>query len=496
MRGRLILSTVLLMVGSMGLLSLDAGDSGGKMRNQAPPGGVVESKEGQDVRIRKFPIAVQCWTFRKFSFFKTLDKVKNLGIRCLQPYPGQKMGAEMPGVSFDHNLTDDQVNKVRQKLGEHGLFLVSYGVVPFANTEEEMDRVFSFARSLGIRTIVTEPEFDDFSGLERMVKKYGVQVAIHNHPEPSKYARPETVLARIQDLDDRIGVCADTGHWMRSGVDPLEALRKLRGRIIDVHLKDLNVFGHKDASDVPFGQGQADIHAILAELTLQNFAGFLAVEHEKSEDADNPAPAILEGLEYIQGITYYEGYEEILKRTNGRYSKYGWNHYGPGYFTLDEKSGVLKGYGGMGLFWYSAEKYRDFILELDYRCEDELTNSGIFLRVPEMPTSDDYIYHSFEIQINDAGEGIHKTAAVYEAEPPKADAAKPAGEWNHIKISFRGRRIRVELNETLVVDWEAEPRGKVRDFASEGYIGLQNHDSRSPVYFRNIFVKKLGSSQK
>jgi hypothetical protein len=42
-----------------------------------------------------------------------------------------------------------------------------------------------------------------------------------------------------------------------------------------------------------------------------------------------------------------------------------------------------------------------------------------------------------------------------------------------------------------VIDWEAEPRGKVEDFAERGYIGLQNHDDRSPVYFRNIYVREL-----
>ena len=41
------------------------------------------------------------------------------------------------------------------------------------------------------------------------------------------------------------------------------------------------------------------------------------------------------------------------------------------------------------------------------------------------------------------------------------------------------------------VDWTAEPRGKVADFAPRGYIGLQNHDDISPVYFRNIRVKAL-----
>jgi hypothetical protein len=72
--------------------------------------------------------------------------------------------------------------------------------------------------------------------------------------------------------------------------------------------------------------------------------------------------------------------------------------------------------------------------------------------VPDVPTSDDYIYHSFEIQIQDEGQGLHATGAAYDAEAP---------------------------------------RGKVKDFAAEGYAGLQNHDSLSPVYFKDIFMKEL-----
>jgi|GEM_PF-3875670 len=107
-----------------------------------------------------------------------------------------------------------------------------------------------------------------------------------------------------------------------------------------------------------------------------------------------------------------EGFERILKEHNGVFSKHGWNHYGPGYFELDKETGVLSSYGGMGLFWYSVSKYKDFVLELEYRCSESKTNSGVFVRVPEVPSSDEYIYHSFEVQIADAGEGIHKTAAV------------------------------------------------------------------------------------
>ena len=181
----------------------------------------------------------------------------------------------------------------------------------------------------------------------------------------------------------------------------------------------------------------------------------------------------------------------FLKDWDGRYHKGGWNHYGPGYFELDPETGVLTSHGGMGLFWYSVKEFSDFVLELEFRCADVNTNSGVFLRVPGVPTSDDYIYHSFEIQIADGEEGIHRTGAAYDAEASTHLASNPPGEWNHFRITFQGNRIEVEVNGEKVLDWEAEGRGKVADFAQKGYIGLQNHDDRSPVYFRNIYLKEL-----
>lgn len=180
---------------------------------------------------------------------------------------------------------------------------------------------------------------------------------------------------------------------------------------------------------------------------------------------------------------------------NGGFHKHGWNHYGPGYFTLDHETGILTSHGGMGLLWYSAEMFGDFTMRLEFKTSVENSNSGIFLRVPEMVTSDEYIYHSFEIQICSAGEpcteAIHRTGAVYDAEPPTEHVERPPGEWNDMEISFMGDRITVVLNGTQVVNWVAEPRGKVEDFAPRGYVGLQNHDWETSVFFRNIRVKKL-----
>ena len=109
---------------------------------------------------------------------------------------------------------------------------------------------------------------------------------------------------------------------------------------------------------------------------------------------------------------------------NGGFHKHGWNHYGPGWFTLDHETGILASHGGMGLMWYSAEMLGDFVLRLEFNTSVPDSNSGIFLRVPEMVTSDEYIYHSFEIQIHaTAPEAIHRTGAVYDAEAPSEDRA-------------------------------------------------------------------------
>lgn len=182
----------------------------------------------------------------------------------------------------------------------------------------------------------------------------------------------------------------------------------------------------------------------------------------------------------------------IAEREDGGFDERGWNHYGPGRFTLDHETGILTSHGGMGLLWYAAEMFGDFTLRLEFMTSVHEANSGIFLRVPDVPLSDDYIYHSFEIQIDaSAPERIHRTGGVYDAEAPSEDRAKPPGEWNDLEVSFVGDRITVDLNGMQVVDWMAEPSGKIEDFAARGYIGLQNHDVATSVYFRNVRVKRL-----
>jgi sugar phosphate isomerase/epimerase len=467
---------------------------------QVPPGirhispelrQAVAAADYAAVRIKRFPFASEAWTFRKFTFAETLRKLKELGVPGLEAFPGQALAAEFPGARFNENMTDDQVAFVREALKANGVTLYGYGVVDIGRTEASMRKVFEFARKMGIRVLVCEPADDDFNLLEQLVKEYNVKVALHNHPAPSKYNLPETVFGRVDGRDPRLGACADSGHWMRGMIDPREAFKLLQGRILDVHLKDRSDFGTaQGVDDVAWGSGKGFLRDLLAELTLQDYDGYLTMEYENEKEVGDPMPAFRKSMEYVKSVTYYWDYERILARRGGGYEKHGWNHYGPGYFECDPKTGVLKGQGGMGLLWY-GKKVKDFVLECEFKCSTETTNSGIFLRVPAVPVSDDYIYHSIEIQVDDSSTGIHHTGAAYDIEAPKVLASKPAGEWNHMRIEFDGPHLKVELNGKVVLDGAAHAGGKVRDLAPEGYIGLQNHDSASPPYFRNIYLKEL-----
>jgi sugar phosphate isomerase/epimerase len=443
------------------------------------------------VRIKPFPFAAEAWTFRTFTFAETLKKLKELGVGAVEAFPGQPLAAELPGALFDENMTDEQVAFAKAALKASGVTLYGYGVCDIGTTEASMRKTFDFARKMGIRILVCEPADDDFTLLQKLVQEYNIKIAIHNHPAPSKYNLPETVFGHVDGKDPRIGSCADSGHWMRGLNDPREAFKFLAGRILDVHLKDRSDYGTaKGVDDVAWGSGKGHIRDLLAELTLQDYDGYLTMEYENESEVSDPMPAFLKSIAYVKSVTYYDGWTQILRRGYGGYEKYGWNHYGPGYFECDPKTGVLKGQGGMGLLWF-GRKLKDFVLECEFKCSTPTTNSGIFLRVPEVPVSDDYIYHAIEIQIDDASTGIHHTGAAYDIEPPRILASRPTGEWNHIRIEFRGMHLKIDLNGKTVLDGVAHAGGKVRDLSPQGYVGLQNHDSQSPPYFRNVFLKEF-----
>lgn len=178
----------------------------------------------------------------------------------------------------------------------------------------------------------------------------------------------------------------------------------------------------------------------------------------------------------------------------------GWKHVGPGKFEVE--NGVLKTVGGMGLLWYTGEKIGNSVIRIVYKAPDDNGggNSGVFIRIPEAPTEPWMpVNKGYEVQIDDSDDDWHRTGVLYSF--TKTLAQPKVGEWNTMEIFIQDERTTVLVNGTKVTDYtegapvpekkaKHEPeRGKR---PASGYIGLQNHDDKDTVYFKEISVAKLG----
>lgn len=150
----------------------------------------VANTNYEEVRIREINVAMQCWTFKNLSFMETLDKVNKLGIKYLEAYPGQKFLPDNDDKKFGVGMSEDDMKLAKVKLKEYGITLRCFGVTNFENNEEAARKTFEFAKKMGIKVLILEPKYDDFSIIDKMVKEYNIKVGIHNHPKPSKYRNP------------------------------------------------------------------------------------------------------------------------------------------------------------------------------------------------------------------------------------------------------------------------------------------------------------------
>jgi len=234
----------------------------------------------------EWALGCQAYSFNRYTFFEAVDKTKETGCRLIEGYPKQRLSKENP-TPLNHDAPQEVLDAAKKKLNEAGIKLVAYGVVGLGNNEADNRKVFDFCKKMGVLVIQSEPPEEALPLVAKLAKEYDIPVALHNHPQPSRYWDPKHCLESVKGLAPWVGSGADTGHWMRSEVNPLEALKMLQGNIVSLHIKDLNEFG-KGAHDVPFGTGKADMKAILDELRRQKFNGIMSIEYEYNWESSVP----------------------------------------------------------------------------------------------------------------------------------------------------------------------------------------------------------------
>lgn len=250
-------------------------------------------------------LAITPYTFRLYPMSEAIAKTAALGIK----YIGLSGNINVaPGKSVPLlNLTDDQLAEIRRETDAAGIKIINIGIVPLPADEAKCRKAFDFAKKVGVDLIVGEPEDAALDTVEKLCKEYNIRVAIHDHPRPSHYWNPDTVLAAIKGRTPLMGACADVGHWKRSGFDPVECLKKLDGHVFCLHFKDLvpdnpnsvpSLTGPaRRMHDVPWGTGQCDVAGMMAELKRQHFHGAFYFEYEYHWS--NSVPELAQSIKYF-----------------------------------------------------------------------------------------------------------------------------------------------------------------------------------------------------
>jgi choline dehydrogenase-like flavoprotein len=220
------------------------------------------------------------------------------------------------------------------------------------------------------------------------------------------------------------------------------------------------------------------------------------------------------------------GFTALFDGTDTTFSR--WQSVGAGSFSLVDGMIVAQPGPALGLLYYAADNFADFVLRLDVRIHSGDENSGIFVRfrnplrrVPDpINPANSYVYDNkafvavdtgFEVQIDDLARGdqargipdgldMHRTGAIYGVPiGPNAGQqsyTKPSPltplTWHALEIRVTGDQYLVQLdgNQTSTFTNTDPRRGQPgTPELNSGFLGLQSHTGR--VAFRNIRLQRL-----
>jgi len=224
-------------------------------------------------------LGIQSYTFHNFCLKESITKASQLGIPFIEAFYNQPIeeGKNETLLTMSDSTRFDLLAFAKSK----NVRIIATGVVS-NKKREEWDFIFKRASEMGMEVITCEPKYEDLKYVDELANRYQIDVAIHNHPKPSDYWTPELFLKNVDGLSNRIGACADVGHWKRMGIDPVETLREFGDRLKVIHLKDIEEKkeGKDYQDDVRLGEGICDMDAIFSELKKLNFRGLFSIEYE------------------------------------------------------------------------------------------------------------------------------------------------------------------------------------------------------------------------
>lgn len=245
------------------------------------PGGATLKLSTPNAESLGWRLCCGVYTFRDRSFYEALTVIAGLGIRLVEPAFFLPLSKERPDLKTSESLTPDQRREMKKRMEDMGIRMAQY-YAPIEGDKSAYRKIFDFAKEMGVETLVAEPPEETFEALDALCEEYQINLAIHNHPEGSgsHYWNPDSFVKACAGRGARLGGCPDTGHWVRTGLDTLESLKKYQKRLLTIHLKDAAESGKRDSRDVPLGTGKANYGALLNQIFEWKWRGVMTIEYE------------------------------------------------------------------------------------------------------------------------------------------------------------------------------------------------------------------------
>ncbi|MDD4268089.1 MAG: TIM barrel protein [Thermoguttaceae bacterium] len=288
MRHRILLATL--------LLALNLATSAAQ---EASPALQARAAAQAAAKKLQWRIAVAAYSFRQFTFFETVDQVAELGVDLIEGFSFQKIGKGVAGTLDPLKMSDEDIAKVSARLQASGVSLIALYYGSFPADESACRTIFENSKKLGVEYFVSEPKPDRLPMLDKLAQEYGILVGLHGHSKQSSPNtwHPELVAKLCQPFSPAIGAFSDTGHWLRSQLDPAAGVAILKDRVVGFEVHDLHAF---DASgrDVPLGTGVGKLQDMFDTLArVKKGPVLLSVEY--TSNPENPADDVKQCIQFL-----------------------------------------------------------------------------------------------------------------------------------------------------------------------------------------------------
>ncbi len=236
-------------------------------------------------------LGVASYSLRNFSRAYAIRAIKEMGTTFVN----------IKSFHQPYESTPEQLRAGRRAFESAGLQVVGGGTIILSRDDDaDIRSYFEYARASGMPLMVISPTRTTLPRIERFVREYDINVAVHNHgPEDQHFPGPQDVLPVLQDMDPRVGVCLDAGHTARTGIDVAEATEMCGDRLLDIHMKDLRDLTDR-ASQCVVGDGAIPVARLFAVLVRTQYQGYVNLEYEI--DAFDPVPGMKRSFAFMRGV--------------------------------------------------------------------------------------------------------------------------------------------------------------------------------------------------